>query len=69
MERSVFAVSIIALVAIAGFIVLLNPSITGAVVKEEICERNYVICFDHAENQPQKQMCADIFMVCMHFGP
>lgn len=68
MERGIVIVGVIALVAILGLVAFASPSTTGAIIKEEICEKNYYLCIDNAENKPQRQMCAEIFMICMQFG-
>ena len=69
MEKWLFIVAVISLVAILGLVAMMNPSTTGAVVKEEICERNYYHCMEHAEKQAQQDMCAEIFALCIQFGP
>lgn len=69
MDRGIVIVGVIALVAILGLAAFSQPSTTGAVIKEGICGKNYYLCVDNAEKEIQMRMCAEIFIICMQFGP
>lgn len=69
MEKGLLIIAVICLVAILSLVAIFSPSTTGAVVKEDICEKNFLLCLDHAEKDAQKSMCLEIFALCMQFGP